>query len=350
MPDPIKSSDFEVQAILLDTYYIPVLKVSAGPVYQLKRTLWSVFKSTLKTYFDTFYLAISYKAAGGTIVTGTDDVKYVTPKAIYDAGISRTYPCEGRLTLQSWVAVSTTDQADKTTLYFTVFMGDRIAIYDGTLWRNYLLSQISLDISAFTASKPYDIFIYNNAGTLTLEGLVWTNGTTRATALTTLHGVYVKTGDNTQRYLGTIYMDAASTCQDTAVSRFVWNYYNRQIRNLDCAENTSHAYNGAIRKWNNSDTNNLFQFIVGLNLSVQFTLEANLKAGADASQMTVTGYLNDAAVTNFKLANYNVQILIAGSFKRVAIAPGYNKFQLYELGDHATSTGAWMWLNAWIEG
>ncbi len=55
-----------------------------------------------------------------------------------------------------------------------------------------------------TGRLPYDVFVYNNAGTLTLELLAWTNNTTRATALTTQNGVQVKTGDITRRYAGTI--------------------------------------------------------------------------------------------------------------------------------------------------
>lgn len=45
---------------------------------------WSLVKSTLKTYFDTLYLAITNKAAASDVATGSDDAKYVTSKAVHD--------------------------------------------------------------------------------------------------------------------------------------------------------------------------------------------------------------------------------------------------------------------------
>lgn len=138
----------------------------------------------------------------------------------------------GRLTLESGVPVSSTDQADKTTLYYTPHVSNLISLYDGSDWDAVEFSELSLDISGFTASKPYDIFCYNNSGTATLEGLVWTNDTTRATALTLQDGVLVKTGATTRRYLGTIYMQADQKCDDTVTNRGVWNMYNQVTRHL----------------------------------------------------------------------------------------------------------------------
>lgn len=138
----------------------------------------------------------------------------------------------GRLTLETGVPVSSADQADKTTLYYTPYVSNLISLYDGSDWDALEFSELSLDISGFTASKPYDIFCYNNSGTPTLEGLVWTDGSTRATALTMQDGVLVKTGATTRRYLGTIYMAADQKCDDSVASRYVWNMYNRELRNL----------------------------------------------------------------------------------------------------------------------
>ena len=175
------------------------------------------------------------------------------------------YLCNGRLTLETGVPISTSDQADKVTLYFTPYMGDLIYIYDGTSWVLHSFTELSLDISGFTASKPYDIFIYDNAGTLTLEGLVWTNATTRATALTTQNGVYVLTDATNKRYLGTIYMDAASKCQDTENKRYLWNYYNRKDRKAKkTCGGSGHTYNTASWRYFNNDAANSLSFICGL--------------------------------------------------------------------------------------
>jgi len=163
----------------------------------------------------------------------------------------------GRLTLESGVPVSTTDQVDKTTLYYTPHIHNRVPIYNGTIWESLVFAELSLDISAYTASKPYDIWIYNNAGTATLDSTVWTNATTRATALVYQDGRLVKSGATTRLYLGTIYMDAASKCQDTVSLRYVWNYYNRKIKSLFCTETTDNwTYTTATWRATNNNTTN----------------------------------------------------------------------------------------------
>lgn len=138
----------------------------------------------------------------------------------------------GRLTLKSGVPFGLTDQADKTTLYYTPYAGDSIALYDGTNWKIHTFAELSLNISGYTAGKLYDIFMYDNSGTPTLEGLVWTNSVTRATALARQNGIYVKNGAATRRYLGSIYMALDSKCDDSETLRSVWNMYNRAQKKL----------------------------------------------------------------------------------------------------------------------
>ncbi len=149
------------------------------------------------------------------------------------------YPMEARLTLETGVPVSTTDQSAKGTLYLTKYAGDQVAVYNGSAWTTIALgADISLSLAGLTASRPHDIWVYSNSGTHTLEATAWTNDTTRATALTTQNGVYVKTGDTTRRYVGTIYVNASNQCNATTSQRHVWNYYNRVNRHLSCVDTT----------------------------------------------------------------------------------------------------------------
>lgn len=185
------------------------------------------------------------------------------------AGAGAKYPCDGRLTLESGVAVSITDQTDKTALYFTPYKGDQIGLYDGSsAWETLTFAELSLDISAYTASKPYDIWIYNNAGTAVLDSTVWTNATARATALALQDGVYVKAGTTTHRYLGTIYMDDASKCQDSVKTRYVWNYYNRVPKKIKAIDTTG-SWTYTTETWrpaNNNTTNGIgrVSFVIGV--------------------------------------------------------------------------------------
>lgn len=116
-----------------------------------------------------------------------------------------------RLTLTTGVAVTTSDVIGATTIYCTPFGGNKISLYDGAVWRNYSSSEFSLALGVLTNKKPYDVFCYANLGVPTLEFLVWTNDTTRATALTLQDGVLVKTGAATRRYLGTFYNQGNQT-------------------------------------------------------------------------------------------------------------------------------------------
>ncbi len=196
------------------------------------------------------------KNAGGN-VTG--------PFGTGGGGSGWKYPADGRLTLAIGTPVTIADQAAKSTLYYTPYVGDQIALYDGAgTWNLRTFTELSLDISAYTASKPYDIFCYDNAGTPTLEGLVWTNDTARATALTYQNGILVKTGATTRRYLGTIRITATTgQCEDSVIKRFVWNYYHRVQRWLLKTNSTSHSYYGAYRAWNNDAAHKL-EFVCGL--------------------------------------------------------------------------------------
>lgn len=175
---------------------------------------------------------------------------------------------EARLTLETGVPISTTDQTAKTTVYLTPHKGNVIALYDGaSTWAGYALTEISLSLSGFTADTNYDIFVYDNTGTVTLEAVAWTDATTRATALTTQNGVLVKSGATARRYAGTIRTTASTgQCEDSLTKRYLWNNHHRVCKKLKVTEATnSWTYNSATwRSWNNS-TSNRVGVVVGVN-------------------------------------------------------------------------------------
>ena len=214
----------------------------------------------------------------------------------------------GRLTLESGVPVSSTDQTAKTILYFTPYVGNIISLYSGSAWEDKTFTEIHIDLTEtqscttvngdatltvadtsqlivgmevsgtgiaggatiasitdathlemsanatadatnnivfkIPASKVVDVFAYNAAGSAKLVfGPLWTNATTRATALTTKDGVPVLTGsysisgtvytEGKLRWIGTIGTTAtAGQTEDSETGRYVWNKYNKVNKKL----------------------------------------------------------------------------------------------------------------------
>lgn len=185
---------------------------------------------------------------------------------------------DGRLTTVSGTPILKSNQLAKTTLYYTPFVGNQIALYSGSVWTVLTFAETALSLSGYTASKNYDIWGYNNAGTLALDSTVWTNDTTRATALTTQDGVYVKSGDATRRYMGTVRINSTGGQIDWVIGASgsggveakitIWNENNRVlISNVirDSASSWTHANNST---WSsmNASTNNRQTFIIGRSI------------------------------------------------------------------------------------
>lgn len=176
---------------------------------------------------------------------------------------------EGRLTAETLVPVSTSDQSAKTSIYYTPYTGNRISLYDGAGWRVRTFSEITISVAACTASKPYDVFLYDNAGTVTSEILVWTNDTARATALVRQDGVWSKTGALTRRYVGSFYCNASGgQTDDKATKRSVFNANNRVPRPIRVLDgNSSWTYTLTTIRQANADTSLQAEVMIGLSES-----------------------------------------------------------------------------------
>lgn len=219
----------------------------------------------------------------------------------------------GRLTLESGVPISTSDQTAKTTLYFTPYLGNRIGLKSGSSWDLYSFTEKSLPLSGYIKGVVYDIFGYLSSGALALESLAWkkvtasnspTSGSaktinvsdtgdlavgrevtikdgsnseittitalvantsitvdlansyttpdvygfnTRATDLTLDEGKWVKSGDATRRYLGTIRITSTTgQCEDSLQRRLISNYAQPVLRQMHKSDSTA--------TWNANDT------------------------------------------------------------------------------------------------
>ncbi len=228
--------------------------------------------------------------------------------------------CEFRLTLTTAVPVTTTDVASATTIYCTPYKGNRIALFDGTDWHVRTSAEFSLALGTLTSGKPYDVFCYDNVGVPTLEFLVWTDDTTRATALVLQNGVLSKTGALTRRYLGTFYTISTTQTADTLVKRYLWNYYNRVVRPMRRLETTGtwNYSSGTIRQANGSALNQL-NFVIGVSedaVSAQISVPATSSAAGDVAEVligldtTSSGGIPEAMTCTFffPIATYYIPI------------------------------------------
>jgi hypothetical protein len=195
--------------------------------------------------------------------------------------------CEGRLTLTTGVPVTTSDVTGATTIYFTPYKGNRVALYDGSaFWDVLAFSELSIAVPA-VASTVYDVFVYNNAGTPTLELTAWSSDTARATALTTQDGVYVKTGATTRRYLGTFRTTGvAGQVEDSTAFRYLWNYYNRVQRSMNVlATVINWTYTTATWRQANASSVNQLDFVIGVS---EDAVKANVRSSAGNTNTGVT--------------------------------------------------------------
>lgn len=173
-----------------------------------------------------------------------------------------------RSTLTSGTPVTTSDVTGATTIYLSPYTGNRISLYDGTNWAVFGSAEISLALGTLSSGVNYDVFVYDNAGTLAIDTLVaWTNDTARATALVRQDGVWVKSGATTRRYVGTIRMTSTTTTEDSAQKRFVWNVDNRVMRvgfKRDGTASWNYASTG-FQGFNGNDADWKFEIVQGLN-------------------------------------------------------------------------------------
>lgn len=276
----------------------------------------------------------------------TVTTKYVSP------GAQRQLPglCGGRLTLTSGVPVTTSDVTGAATIYFTPFIHNRVSLFNGTRWKTYAFTELSLALGTLTSGKNYDVFLYDNSGTLTLElSAAWTNDTTRADALTRQDGVYVKSGATTRLYLGTFRTTSTTTTEDSyggahqaGGKRFLWNYYNRALRAIAVKDTTdSWTYSTATWRQTNNNTGNKVEYVVGLSLEV-VKASAQAIATQSSSGFFAAGVGVDATNAN-SAAVYGSSGAGSGALSTLAVylgfpGIGYHALNQLEIAQAATTT------------
>jgi hypothetical protein len=270
------------------------------------------------------------------------------PVPTIDVGI-----CEGRLTLTSGTPVTTSDVTAAGTIYFTPFRGNRIALYDGTQWILRTFAEVSIAVPA-ALSQMYDIWVYDNAGTVTMEVLAWASDTARATALTTQDGIYSKTGALTRRYLGSFRSTGvANQTEDSSAKRYLWNYYNRVRRFLLRQESTATwTYTTATIRQANAAAANQVDLVVGV---AEALLDLSLRAvatdtGTTKSVAVGIGEDSTSAFSALQVGGAG-QIAAAGVANGPSLSARLDKYpaigrHVYSWNEWSTATGTTTWYGA----
>lgn len=244
---------------------------------------------------------------------------------------------QGRLTLESGVPVSQSDQLAKTTLYYTPYCGNQIELSDGEQWDVYSFSELSLSLSGFTANSTYDIFAYLSGGAVALEATAWINDSTRVTNLVLANGRLVKfTNYPTRLYLGTIRItNTTGQCEDSVTKRFVWNYYNRVERLLQVLGSGSHTYTTASARYWNNDSTLKVEFINGWQEDHVFiTLLNDMTCAATSSTSQGCAGLGINSTSALSAISFWASAFKQRSSNNTVFSPalGYNYVALLEIG------------------
>lgn len=298
---------------------------------------------------ETINGSLTYAVRGGSDVVEltSNGSNWLITSLISGMGAA-TAVCECRLTLTSGLAVTTADVTAATTVYLTPFRGNRVTLFNGSQWIAHTFTERSLSLSGFAATTLFDIYLYDNSGTLTLEAVAWSSGTGRATSLTTQDGVYVKSGATTRLYVGTIRTTGSTgQTEDSNAKRFVWNAFNRVIRFMRVNEGTD-SWNYSTNTWRqaNNAAGNQLEAIVGLAedvIEVVATVHSsNNNGGAVGRSIGIGDDSTSAPVSGSEIGFISSPTYVFSHSARFRKNPavGYQRWVWLERSD-ATATTTW---------
>ena len=206
-----------------------------------------------------------------------------------------TFPADGRLTLASNTPVITSSGMAATTIYYTPFVGNKIALYDGGGWNIKAFTELSQTTTDDTKSPAavgnnsvYDLFVWLDSATLRCtRGPAWSTSVTRGTGAGTtelelLDGTYVNKVAITNgptarrgRYVGTVRSNGSAQIDwflggtalgGSAPLMHVWNMYNRvPVVGTTCDSTDSWTSSANAFELYNSSTGNQCNFVIGIS-------------------------------------------------------------------------------------
>lgn len=204
----------------------------------------------------------------------------------------------GRLTLTSNKPVMTADVTGATSVYYTPYAAPFVPIYSAAGWGEFGFSQLTMTLNATyqTSGNIYDLFLFNNSGTIAIcAGPAWLNTSTRSATISLYSGgVWVNTVALTSNcyngataysiaavsgtYIGSVYMTAngqtamqfkpAAASGGSANILGLYNAYNR-VPILSQEKDSTASWTYGTSTWRESDASagNRITWLDGLQQS-----------------------------------------------------------------------------------
>lgn len=295
------------------------------------RSNWAVYRGATYTTGSPNIIDLS----GATLEDSKGTLSNSDSVEVIGIGFDRNMVAPGgRLTLTTGVPITTADVTGASTIYYTPFVHDQITLWDGAIWRTVEFAETSLALSGLTSGKPYDVFAYLDSGSLALETLIWTDDTTRATAVTLQDGRYCKSGDKTRLLLGSFYSTGATTTEDSEANRYLSNLYNVTSKNLSHVTNDAgHTYNSSTHRPYNNSTTHRVNFMLALGNLVKAAHGCYLYPASGTAPIELSIALDNitAPDTSFILLNNaNAQQMRASGNGYKTISAGKHYLQLMQ--------------------
>lgn len=289
---------------------------------------------------------------------------------------------EGRLTLTTATPVLSSSVTAATSIYYTPFKGNRIPLLTGTKFCERAFTELTLALDSNVANtgyqqsgKNFDLFVYNNAGTLRLcSGPAWTNDTTRSAELTMLRGILVNNATitlkydatsatisaaaNSALYVGTMRASAdgqtemslgapTAAAGGTANKLYLWNAHRRMPVTATCRDSVdTYTYTTAVWQSKNASDSNRIGYVLGLSEGTVRARATAMSANSTANIRRYSGIgynVNNAATAGglFGAADNAASnfMQMSASFDRAG-ALGFHFLQEVE---YSTATGTTTW-------
>jgi hypothetical protein len=271
---------------------------------------------------DTKKVIMSLQQAHENIATNTADIATNTADiAALEAGVGLSGAgFGGRLTLTSGTAITTSDVAGATSIYYTPSSGVKVPIYDGSLVTQTTFSELTLALDSDSghtgyhqSTKQFDLFVINDSSTIRLgSGPAWSSDTARGTGAGTTElqftngfwsnantatirfgsssGNTVSVAAGRATYVGSFRASANGQVTDSAGFRFLFNAYNTAWRSLYVTDaGVSWNYSTASFQQVNANSANLVQVFAGLAGGYAQIRALSAASGSAADQSVSSG-------------------------------------------------------------